>query len=115
MPVRVHSERLNRGMQLGHYAAIAGINWKRRLKTIGEMENGILLYLRQEGRGIGLNQWKSGHMAITRGLAAMISVEANLALGFRDDEREYSSAAHMLDLIESEIHPVDDQQSEEDQ
>jgi GTP cyclohydrolase II len=89
---RVHSSCLT-GEGLGSLRCDCRDQLEASLRLIEREGRGIVLYLQQEGRGIGLLNKLKAYELQDRGLD---TVEANRALGFRDDEREYSIAAHML-------------------
>ncbi len=92
VPTRVHSECLT-GDVLGSLRCDCQAQLELALQKAAAMPRGIVLYLRQEGRGIGLANKILAYRLQEQGLD---TVDANLALGFRDDERDYKVAVSML-------------------
>lgn len=94
VPVRIHSECLT-GDLLGSVRCDCGEQLDESLKVIAK-DKGALIYLRQEGRGIGLINKMKAYQLQDEG---MNTIEANVHLGFEPDEREYNQAIAMLEQL----------------
>ncbi|MFA5930041.1 MAG: GTP cyclohydrolase II [Candidatus Micrarchaeia archaeon] len=92
VPLRMHSECLT-GDVFHSLRCDCHAQLDAALRKISRMPRGAVLYLRQEGRGIGLTNKVRAYALQDRG---MDTVQANNALGFPSDMRDYTSAAEMV-------------------
>jgi GTP cyclohydrolase II len=95
VPVRLHSACLT-GDVFGSRRCDCGDQLRLALRTLNQEGGGIILYLEQEGRGLGLANKMRTYTLQDGGLDTL---DANAALGFDDDERDYGAAARMLQML----------------
>jgi GTP cyclohydrolase II len=95
VPVRIHSACLT-GDVFGSRRCDCGDQLQLALTRLQEEGGGIILYLAQEGRGVGLANKMRTYKLQDGGLD---TVDANTTLGFDDDEREYGVAVRMLQML----------------
>jgi GTP cyclohydrolase II len=95
VPVRLHSACLT-GDVFGSRRCDCGDQLRLALRRLDELGGGIILYLEQEGRGLGLiNKMRTYQLQDT----GLDTIDANATLGFDDDERDYGVAARMLQVL----------------
>jgi GTP cyclohydrolase II len=95
VPVRIHSACLT-GDVFGSRRCDCGDQLKLALARLHEAGGGVILYLAQEGRGVGLANKMRTYKLQDGGLD---TVDANTTLGFDDDERDYGVAVRMLQML----------------
>jgi GTP cyclohydrolase II len=95
VPVRLHSACLT-GDVFGSRRCDCGDQLQLAMRRLEDLGGGVVLYLSQEGRGVGLANKMRTYQLQDDGLD---TVDANTTLGFDDDERDYGIAARMLQML----------------
>lgn len=95
VPVRLHSACLT-GDVFGSRRCDCGDQLQLAVRRLEDLGGGVVLYLAQEGRGVGLANKMRTYQLQDDGLD---TVDANTTLGFDDDERDYGIAARMLQML----------------